>query len=62
MDEVPLRPAVVAPTYNNLSTLADILGRIEAQGLPIVVVNDGSTDGTGDFLRGWKEAGLTIEK
>lgn len=45
-----LRPVVIAPTYNNACTLPDILARIAALGLPIIVVNDGSTDGTADLL------------
>jgi uncharacterized protein (DUF2062 family) len=46
-------PVVVTPTYNNARTLADVLGRIDALGLPIIVVNDGSTDGTSAILEQW---------
>ncbi len=48
-DRAP-RPVVIAPTYNNARTLPDILGRVAALGLPIIVVNDGSTDGTANSL------------
>lgn len=48
------RPVVVLPTYNNCGTLPDILNRIMALALPLIVVNDGSTDGTAGFLLGWK--------
>ena len=34
----------IQPTYNNASTLIQILERTEATGLPILVVNDGATD------------------
>lgn len=43
-------PVVVAPTYNNAATLDDILARTRALGLPVIVVNDGSTDGTAEVL------------
>src|SRR5688572_26002721 len=46
-------PVVVAPTYNNADTLAGVLGRLDAQGFPIIVVNDGSTDGTADVIADW---------
>ena len=40
----------VIPTYNNAGTLADVIERTLAQGLPVVVVDDGCTDGTQDIL------------
>lgn len=43
-------PVVVVPTYNNAATLPEVLNRLTAVGLPVFVVNDGSTDGTRDFL------------
>jgi uncharacterized protein (DUF2062 family) len=45
-----VRPVVIAPTYNNVQTLDDILRRIQALRLPIVVVDDGSNDGTPQLL------------
>ena len=44
------KPAVVAPTFNNAATLPAILDRLRPLGLPLFVVNDGSTDGTASFL------------
>ena len=41
---------VVIPTYNNAGTLKDVLSRTLAQGLPVVVVDDGCTDGTREVL------------
>lgn len=38
------------PTYNNASTLEGIVGRTLAQGLPVIVVNDGSLDATAALL------------
>lgn len=41
---------VIIPTYNNAGTLQDVLSRALAQGLPVVVVDDGCTDGTREVL------------
>lgn len=48
-----VRPAVVAPTYNNAGTLLHVLDRLETLGLPLVVVDDGSTDATRSRLAAW---------
>jgi len=57
MADRELRPVVVAPTFNNAGTLEDILARIAALGLPMIVVNDGSIDGTGALLEGLEKKG-----
>ncbi len=49
-----VRAVVVAPTFNNAGTLENILTRVRALGLPIVVVNDGSTDSTRQILGHWQ--------
>lgn len=46
--------ALVAPTYNNASTLMPVIRSAEGLGLPIIVVNDGSTDSTADILAAWE--------
>ncbi len=46
---------IALPTYNNCGTLADVLDRVQKQGLPILVVNDGSTDRTADILKGYPD-------
>src|SRR5204862_6398655 len=48
---------VVAPTFNNGRTLADIVARITRVGLPVIVVNDGSTDATADVLASFERSG-----
>jgi uncharacterized protein (DUF2062 family) len=53
-DPAPFQLVAVAPTYNNARTLMDILTRIEAQDIPLIVVNDGSTDATGQLLSQWE--------
>jgi glycosyltransferase involved in cell wall biosynthesis len=47
-------PVVVAPTYNNDRSIAAILDRIEATALPVIVVNDGSSDSTAGMLSAWQ--------
>lgn len=47
------RPVIVAPTFNNARTLADVLRRIGALGLDVIVTNDGSTDDTATILSEW---------
>ena len=41
---------VLIPTYNNAGTLEDVVCRSLAQGLPVMVVNDGCTDDTARIL------------
>lgn len=48
-----IHPIVIAPTYNNARMLADVLAHISAQRLPVMVVNDGSTDDTASILHRW---------
>jgi glycosyltransferase involved in cell wall biosynthesis len=54
------RPAVVAPTYNNARTLLGILARVEALGLPMIIVNDGSTDDTPRLLAEWERGNRSV--
>lgn len=49
---------VVAPTYNNARTLPGVLAGLAALGLPVIAVDDGSTDGTAAALEHW--AGETV--
>lgn len=55
------RPVVIAPTYNNAATLVGVLERIEKIGVPIIVVDDGSTDETPDLLTAWIDRDRSID-
>jgi len=44
---------VVIPTYNHARPLQGVLARVAALNLPMVVVDDGSTDGTEGLLETW---------
>ena len=41
---------IIIPAYNNAGTVCDVVGRAAAQGYPVIVVNDGSTDDTASRL------------
>ncbi|MBQ3733371.1 MAG: glycosyltransferase family 2 protein [Bacteroidales bacterium] len=45
------RVCVIVPTYNNERTIADVLRRVQAYTLNIIVVNDGSTPATMTAIR-----------
>lgn len=47
---VLFNPVVVAPTYNNARTLGVVVDAVRALGVPLIVVNDGSTDQTSSIL------------
>jgi uncharacterized protein (DUF2062 family) len=48
------RPVAVAPSFNNARTLGDVLDRLAATGLPIILVNDGSSDETATIAAQWQ--------
>ncbi|MEE2637279.1 MAG: glycosyltransferase family 2 protein, partial [Acidobacteriota bacterium] len=50
-----MRLSVIVPVYNEEGTIAEVLTRVSAVELDteIVVVDDGSTDGTGAWLDAW---------
>jgi glycosyltransferase involved in cell wall biosynthesis len=43
-------PVILAPTFNNSTSLSEVLSRIEQLHLPVIVINDGSTDQTPAIL------------
>lgn len=52
-----MRISFLIPTYNERATIEEVLDRIEALGLDrqLIVVDDGSTDGTTELLERWRE-------
>lgn len=50
-----LSACVIIPTYNNALTLARVIAEVSAYTSHIVVVNDGSTDGTAAILQSFPE-------
>ena len=48
----PRHICAVIPTYNNGGTVADVVRGVLRQGLPVLVVDDGSTDDTAQKLEG----------
>ena len=60
----PLRVSFVIPTYNEAATLDELLERVAALELDkqIVVVDDGSTDGTPEILDRWRERATVLRQ
>jgi glycosyltransferase involved in cell wall biosynthesis len=51
-----VRVSFLVPAYNEAATIVEVLERVDALELEkqIVVVDDGSTDGTGDLVEHWR--------
>ena len=59
-DPIPIRPCVIVPVYNNAGTLAGVVEACRARGFPVIVVDDGSTDGGADTVTG--REGVTLHR
>jgi GT2 family glycosyltransferase len=61
MTEASSQTTLVVPTFNGRELLAATLASVLAQGAEVVVVDDGSSDGTADWLRAKWPAVRVIE-
>ncbi len=54
-----MKVSVIVPVYNERATVAEILHRVAATGIPseIIVVDDGSTDGSREILQKLEQEG-----
>jgi len=59
-----LKLSVVIPAYNERPTIAEIIRRVQAVEIgldkEIILVDDGSTDGTRELLQGLASPGLKV--
>jgi glycosyltransferase involved in cell wall biosynthesis len=57
-----VRISFIVPAFNEEATIGEVLERIEALGLDaqVIVVDDGSTDGTAAVLEPWEAKGVTV--
>ncbi len=46
-----MQPCALIPSFNNAGTIGQVVASVRALGMPVLVVNDGSTDGTADEAR-----------
>ncbi len=58
--ETSLRALILIPVYNNAATLRKVAEKSIETGLPVLVVNDGSTDGGPDTLDGLDVARIDL--
>ncbi|EKD40392.1 MAG: glycosyl transferase family 2, partial [uncultured bacterium] len=47
-----MKPAIIIPVYNHCSRIGEVVRQSIQLGLPVFVVDDGSTDATGEVLAG----------
>jgi glycosyltransferase involved in cell wall biosynthesis len=61
-EEIPKTVSVVVPAYNEVETVGRVIDGLLSMGLfrEIVVINDGSTDGTKEILEGYRDRIISI--
>jgi len=58
----PARVAALLPVYNESRHLPDLISRLKAQKLHILVVDDGSSDGSADIVQSYDVDVLRLDK
>ncbi len=58
-DSAVLSACVIMPAHNEASRIEKVIAGVKQQGLPVLVLDDGSTDKTADVAR---KAGATVER
>lgn len=53
-----MKPAIIIPVYNHPESIAEVVRVAREQNLPVFVVDDGSSDGTGDTVEALE--GITV--
>jgi glycosyltransferase involved in cell wall biosynthesis len=48
-----MKTGVIIPTYNESAAIGDVVKAVRAQGLDVVVIDDGSSDGTPILAKAW---------
>lgn len=56
-----MKLCVIIPTYNEENNIADLISRIKAQGLDVLIIDDGSVDNTYNIVKGFKEQVVLIK-
>lgn len=55
-----MKTFVVVPLYNEKAHIASVLRGVASKGLPVIVVDDGSGDGSGKVVKGLRLKNLTL--
>jgi glycosyltransferase involved in cell wall biosynthesis len=57
-----MRVSFIVPAHNEVGTIDEVLERVHDLPLEkqVIVVDDGSTDGTSEALRGWEQRGVIV--
>ena len=58
---MPVKTIALIPVYNEAATLLSVLDPVSSRVNHVVVVDDGSVDGSLDLARGCRGAGISLE-